>query len=152
MTIIVFDATENVVFVDSKHTFNSGRQHETATKIHWRDGHAIATAGFAIPCAAVEDCVLDMLQAGEMRRPLAGFASDVSVSGFARHSDGTVYSVGYACGWVDLVKVSRLAGYIAEGAGSNWLDAYIAIGMTIREAVHKVAEHHTYCGLPISEF
>lgn len=160
MTIIVYDPSSDKVRVDRRFSFDraNGRAPFSESKVlRSTVGSALAFSGPCIPGAMVGDIavrILDDIEGNSVREKIEGFADDVYVGGFGRaRKTGKVYLLMFSHGWLEVVLANaRVNNDFSEGCGSDWYNAYRAIGMSPFDAFQKVCELHDGCGDGYDEF
>lgn len=145
MTIIAYDANEDVIYSDSLHVYNSGRPPCIMTKVTSMRGYTYVSAGTWMS-QVVDEIVISALERGEQHGVLPpGLTAEM----FIRAQDGTVACVYGAEGYFTVQRASSPEQPFFQGSGSAWAHAYHSLGHSIEECVHLVALHHNECGLPI---
>lgn len=160
MTIIVYDASADVVFADRKHTYDHyvGLEPNADSKVHVIGGASIACAGNSIPIHMLTPAFGDLLNKvtpcdRTVRQQFAGFADDVCVEGLGRSPDGRVFVLFFEKGYIDGFAINRESPHVpAIGCGASWFNAYVALGHGVEEAFHMVCKHHSGCGLGYDKF
>lgn len=148
MTIIVFDPAADRVYVDSWYSFSNGRPGYAASKLFKCGLHVGAFAGAAEHVRLATSIVGQMIDAGDTMRKVD---CHLDMVGFVRSQSGIVYYVSTNDTTIFVGQALKHA-TIAEGSGASWYDAYIALGMTVEQAITSVCELHSECGLPIETF
>lgn len=158
MTIIAYCHETELVYVDSRTSWTNGRPpmsvnkvgkltHEGKTVTFARSGASVA--GNALLKALLRAIDSDVYTLETTSPSTDGVSLFVAYRNKIWFVEGQHSKAGYSS---DVVCLSDLEHDVCAGSGGSFYSAYRALGMTVRDAVAKVAEFNMTCGLPIRCF
>lgn len=163
MTIIVYCAQENRVFVDSRASWSNGRPPASIDKVQthdWSDDHGDVhsviyaasgpvTAGTLVLRSALRAIDSGTLEIETRVKEVDNVAVMFSYIGHLWMVESQYGAVG------DKTVVFKLAECrtdICSGGGATFYSAYVAAGNSPRDAVLMTASYHTECAHPVKSF
>lgn len=147
MTIIVYNPIERRVYADQMYSFENGRSPVFTTKFIETANSVGAFTGHVGLTALVHTKASEMFRNNQTREKLDGVDAGIFCEGYVVHRDGGINYVYLDASYVTIERPFLRGVYpLALGSGADWFYAYLALGLSVNEAVQMVSEFHDKCG------